>query len=83
MFSTDLWSVVNFRLLFWKFHKDDIIDCTNCSSSVVVKHKGNVVNRLQGSSILALIYMQIIYFAFSLQVFCLKRKKIKIRFSHV
>ena len=83
MFSTDLWSVVNFRLLFWKFHKDEIIDCTNCSSSVVVKHKGNVVNRLQGSSILALIYMQIIYFAFSSQVFCLKRKKIKIRFSHV
>ena len=72
MFSSAFWSVVNLRLLFWKFHKDEIIDCTNCSSRVVVRHEGNVVNRFQGSTILALIYMQIIYFSFSSQVFLFK-----------
>ena len=71
MFSTALWSVVNSHLLFGKFHKDEIIDGTNCCSSVVVRHEGNVVNRFQGSPILVLIYMQIIYFAFSSHVFVL------------
>ena len=37
-------------------------------ASVVVRHEGNVVNRFQGSPILALIYIQIIYFNFLCKV---------------
>ena len=69
MFYTALWSVVNSSLLFWKLHKDEIIDCANCSSSAVVRHEENLVTGIKAPRSLALIYMQIIYFAFSSQVF--------------